>query len=73
MREKLKKYSIFQITSVVLLAILIIAIVVELIVIINLKIKINELNDKNSQIPATESVLIEENKEKDFNIILDAI
>lgn len=68
MKGKLKKYSIFQITSMVLLVILIIAIIVELAIIISLKSKIDDLDDKNSKLPTTESVLEENNTENTFDL-----
>lgn len=45
-----KKLSIFQITSIVLIFILVVAIIVQVCVILNLKSKIDNLNNKNDDI-----------------------
>lgn len=45
-----KKLSIFQITSIVLIFILVVAIIIQVCVILNLKSKIDNLNNKNDDI-----------------------
>ena len=45
-----KKLSMFQITSIVLIFILVVAIIVQVCVILNLKSKIDNLNNKNDDI-----------------------
>lgn len=59
-----KKLSIFQITCIILIAILIIAILVQIGIIINLKNKTDDTNDKNndiiSQLPEDEQPETEE-------------
>lgn len=59
-----KKLSVFQITCIVLIAILIIAIIVQIGIMINLKNKTDDTNDKNddiiSQLPEDEQTETEE-------------
>lgn len=59
-----KKLSIFQITCIILIAILIIAIIVQIGIIINLKNKTDDTSDKNddiiSQLPEDEQPETEE-------------
>lgn len=55
-REKLwKKYSIFQIVSVILIAILFVAIIVQVGIMIGLKNKIDDTKDKNDEITNPEN------------------
>lgn len=55
-RERLwKKYSIFQIVSVILIAILFVAIIVQVGIMIGLKNKIDDTKDKNDEITNPEN------------------
>lgn len=55
-KEKLwKKYSIFQIVSVILIAILFVAIIVQVGIMIGLKNKIDDTKDKNDEITNPEN------------------
>ena len=58
--SKNHKHSFFQIFSMVLIGILLIAIIVQNAVIINLKIKTDKLKDKLDNLPSTSSVQIVE-------------
>ena len=51
MKLNMKKYSVFQIVCVVLIAILVIAIIVQIGILIHLKLKTNDLEDKNDKLP----------------------
>lgn len=50
--QHLKKYSTFQIVSVVLIAILVVAIIVQICVISNLKNKMDDLQNRIDKLPA---------------------
>lgn len=56
-----QKFSIFQITSFVLVIILIVAVIVQIGVIINLKNKADNLKDKLDKLPPQQSVVQIEN------------
>ncbi len=61
MKLEMKKYSIFQIVSAVLIALLVIGIIVQIGLMIHLKLKKDDLQDKNdnlSQLPEEETSLL---------------
>ena len=51
MKLEMKKYSIFQIVSAVLIALLVIGIIVQIGLMIHLKLKKDDLQDKNDNLP----------------------
>lgn len=52
-KEKLKKYSLFQIVTVVLIAVLIVGIIVEICILVDYKNKIARLQEELSKIPSS--------------------
>lgn len=53
-RENKRKFSVFQITCMVLIAVLVIVIIVQIGVMVYLKEKTDELNDKNDKLPVVD-------------------
>lgn len=76
LKEKIKKYSIFQVVSFALIAILVVAIIVQIAIIIDYSNKINDLKNKNDQLPQTEvssNYCIEKIDELNYKIFIDQL
>ena len=55
MKLEIRKFSIFQIVSIILIAVLVIAIIVQIGIIIHLKLKTKDLEDKNDKLTTSEN------------------
>lgn len=68
MEKEKKKFSAFQIVSIILIAILIIAIIVQIGIMINLKHKINNTKEKNDEISQSIILNTDRNTGENFSI-----
>lgn len=55
--KKTKQHTVFQITAMILTILLIVAVFIEIFIIVGLKNKTDNLNDKNNRLPTSTSVV----------------